>query len=57
MVKPSLQAQQRDRLQRVVATHVKVLADKPGLTDLVEFEMKLTSAEPVRIQPYPCPLY
>lgn len=55
MLNESLQALQIERLQRVIAKHDKVLTDIPGLTNLVEFDMNLTSAEPVRIRPYPTP--
>lgn len=48
-----LRTQQIKRFQRIVAETATVLTDKPGLTDLLEFDMKLTSAEPVRIRPYP----
>lgn len=39
----------------IIAENARVLTYKPGLTNLVKFDMKLTSTELVHIKPYPTP--
>ena len=54
-VNPDLTSQERERITQVLKSHKEILTDKPGRTRLVEFEMTLTTQEPVRQKVYPVP--
>ncbi|CAG5131383.1 unnamed protein product, partial [Candidula unifasciata] len=54
-INPILLDSQQQRIREVLTAHSAVLTDKPGRTSLVEFDMKLTSTEPVRQRCYPIP--
>ncbi|CAG5133313.1 unnamed protein product, partial [Candidula unifasciata] len=52
VVNPSLTPEQKQAINRVLLKHSNVLTDKPGLTNLIEYDMKLKSSEPIRQKPY-----
>ena len=50
-----LTEQQKGEVREVLEKYDDVLTDKPGLTNLDTFSVKLTSEDPVRSKPYPTP--
>ncbi len=53
LISPDLSNEQREQLKRFLAEYQDVLTDIPGMTNLVEHSIELTSSEPVRSKPYP----
>ncbi len=50
-----LNENQRDQAERLVGRFAALFTDKPGSTNIVEHEIKLTSDEPIRSKPYTIP--
>ena len=55
-VNPALGVDQRKQINQVLERYAKCLTDKPGRTDLIEVDLKLTDHTPIRCKPYPVPL-
>ena len=54
-INPNLTKDQQKQIRELMAKYAEVLTDKPGRTDLREFDMKLNDPVPVRVKTYPVP--
>ena len=54
-IEPELTEGRSASMKNLLEQFEDVLTDKPGLTTLDTFQLKLTSDEPVRLKPYPTP--
>lgn len=50
-----LNKEQSEEIAQLLHEFADVMTDKPGCTNLVEHDIKLTSNNPVRLKPYPLP--
>lgn len=54
-VNEALTERQKKEVNELLNEFSSTLTDKPGLTDLIEFSLKLTDNKPIRLKPYPLP--
>ena len=54
-ISPNLLEPQREDLERLVSRYQDVFTERPGLTNLVEHDIRLTDDKPVRQPMYPTP--
>ena len=54
-IDPNLEEERREELLSLLYEYNDVLTDIPGKTDLIEYDIRLTTEVPVRSKPYPVP--
>ena len=54
-INDALTDEQKREVTELLHEFSSTLTDKPGLTDLIEFSLKLTDSRPIRLRPYPLP--
>ena len=52
---PSLSEVEKNQIKSLLQEYSDILSDKPGVTNLSEHKIILTTNEPVRVKPYPLP--
>ncbi len=51
----TLTSDQRGEVEEILHDYEGILTEKPGMTDLEEFSLKLLDETPVKLKPYPLP--
>lgn len=54
-VAPSLSREQRNQVNELLSAYHDIFSDLPGKTDVVECQLKLTTAQPIHVRQYPIP--
>lgn len=54
-VNPELKEEEKTKVRELLNDFPDVFSDKPGCTDLLEHEIRLSTDIPIRIKPYPIP--